>query len=94
VVKSLSDYTDDELIEELARRRNTREINKPERWCVDCKNFTTWNGKGDPPNDYNACIKGHKMNFAMPEGYTDDEFGFYRRVCVDRIVINDKLQNE
>ena len=81
-------FDNDELIEELARRRNEREINKPERWCDDCKHFKTWGKQGDPPDHYNPCAKGHKMIFAVPENCYD-EFGFYRRVCADRQEIQD-----
>jgi hypothetical protein len=85
----MSHYSDDELIEELARRRNARELAKPEKWCGDCANFKTWNhdvenDRGAMPDNYNPCQRGHKMQFVVPEGYCDDDYGFYRRVCGDR----------
>lgn len=79
-------YTTDELLEELARRnRRGDERREIKRWCEDCKHFTFWRKPGDPPDDYNACGKGHTMSFRVPESYHGDDGGFYRRVCADRI---------
>lgn len=81
----LKDYTEVELIEELARRAANREKSKPKKWCSNCSNFKCWKGVGnDVPEEYNPCTKGHKMSFAMPEYETDDDYGFYRGICADR----------
>lgn len=80
-------FTDDELLEELARRRNAQELAAPKRWCSDCAHFKTWDvlgNAGDPPDDFNPCTKGHVLMFRMPDSPADVDFGFYRRVCGDR----------
>lgn len=79
---ALRDYSEDELIEELARRKNERIISKPSQWCDQCIHFKTLPEKA--PDSANPCAKGHKMQFIGPEDYCDEEFGFYRRVCADR----------
>lgn len=80
----LSSFSDDELIEELARRRNARERNTTiERFCEDCTHFRLFTGRGDPPVNYDPCSRGHKPSFRAPAEY-GDEYGFYRRVCADR----------
>lgn len=80
----LSSYSDDELIEELARRRNARQQVLPEdvhHWCDDCGNFVAWtNQREEVPVNYNPCKKGHSMKFICP-GIDDDphvDYGFYR----------------
>jgi hypothetical protein len=87
-VQPLKHFTDDQLIEELVRRRNKRrDAGQVEQWCHDCTNFVAWNEadrKGRPmPDDFNPCTKGHKMAFVTPEDIGDD-YGYYRRVCADR----------
>jgi hypothetical protein len=79
----LREATEDELLEELARRRNARQTTRVSKFCDTCANFAT---KVDADDSYNPCTKGHTMNFQMPEGYpdADDDWGFYRRVCADR----------
>jgi len=84
---TLEDFSEDELIEELARRRNARQVSKPDRWCCDCANFRYWKGRGEPPDDYNPCQKKHVMEFVVPEDYCDEDYGYYRRVCADRTEI-------
>jgi len=81
--ETLAAFSDDELIEELARRKNARAVAAPEHWCHDCRNCLTWRGRGEPPNTFNPCSKGHTMQFIVPEEM-DDEWGYYRRVCADR----------
>ncbi len=77
--------TDDELIEELARRRNVAKKENPiEHWCHDCSHFKT---KENCNDTYNPCSKGHRMSFRVPD-WDYDDFGFYRRVCPDRDPIN------
>lgn len=85
-MRPLKSFTDDQLIEELARRRNERTVATPEHWCHDCRNFVAWADaprKGPMPDDYNPCAKGHRMQFVVPMEI-DDEYGYYRRVCADR----------
>lgn len=82
-MRALSNYSDDELIEELAKRRNARETERPVRWCENCEHYKTWAKDSDPPDSYNPCSKKHKMHFRVPE-QIDDEYGYYRRVCADR----------
>lgn len=84
---ALSEYGEDELLEELVRRKNAREKErKPDRWCDACANFKVWGHENldKMPDDYNPCTKRHKMNFWLPAHETDDDHGFYRRVCADR----------
>lgn len=86
-------FTDEQLIEELLRRRNdARTKAPPDRWCEDCAHFTTWSEeerKGPMPEDFNPCTKGHKMQFQMPDDdyLFDAPYGFFRRICVDRTPI-------
>lgn len=80
-------YSDDELIEELVKRRNNRRDEMPEHWCTDCRNFVAWNEaprprKAEMPDNFNACTKGHTMQFVTPQDI-DDDYGFYRRICTD-----------
>src|SRR5688572_30327931 len=86
VSNSLDKFSVDELLEELARRRRAWKNRRPIRhFCDDCGNFKTWTHNDGPIDDYNPCSKGHAMSFRMPEGYTDTDYGFYRRVCADRL---------
>lgn len=75
----LDGFSDEQLLEELVRRSSRRERAMPESWCDNCKNFV-------PTYDENAnpCSKGHKMSFFVPQSYDLKDYGFYRRVCVDR----------
>lgn len=79
---SLSDYTDAELLAEVARRRKERERTKPTKWCDECAHFS--GGTGDGKVLANPCSKGHKMLFLMPDGSDDVEWGYYMRWCQDR----------
>lgn len=80
----LTKYSTAVLLEEIARREQKRSERKPvKHWCEDCAHFKFWTAKGDPPETYNPCIKGHKMSFRIPEHY-NDECGYYRRICGDR----------
>ncbi len=38
------------------------------------------------PDNYNPCIKEHKMQFRAPDEYnwTSDDWGFFRLHCADR----------
>lgn len=83
----LTDYTDDQLLEEIVRRQNARKTERPEQWCHDCLHFKVWDKSGDPPQSWNVCGKGHENHFYSPQDCDEairGEFGFYRRVCADR----------
>ena len=82
----LSAYGMGELLDEIARRRSTTAHERPPDapWCHDCGHFKTWAGEGDAPAGFNSCTKGHAMQFLVPKDY-GDEWGFYRRVCRDRL---------
>lgn len=85
----LRDFTDDDLLAELVRRRNGRTVAKPEHWCHDCDHFKAWNEaprKGEMPESFNPCTNGHAMKFRAPEDYGDD-YGFYRLVCADLVTV-------
>jgi hypothetical protein len=80
---ALARFTTDELIEEIARRRNCRTKALPAQWCDDCGNFKPSDTADDK---YNPCSKGHTMAFYLPQSHEDPHtFGFYRRVCADRV---------
>lgn len=83
---SLDRYTDQELMDELLNRRLDREEGEEGRvYCDDCKHFKCWTKRGEVPEDYNPCSKGHTMRFHMPEGWEDPHGGgYFRRVCSDR----------
>ena len=89
----LSKISTDKLMEELVRRRNARrareESQKPIENCDECANFRVWSKRGECPDDYNPCGKGHKMRFRMPrdENPHDPDYGYYRIVCADREAI-------
>lgn len=81
-------FTTNQLIEELARRANGIDTQKPEQWCHDCTHFVTWHNqvpapRRDCPDSYNPCTKRHKMLFMAPQEI-DDTYGFYLPVCADR----------
>lgn len=82
----LKRFSTQQLLEELVRRQNVRTHAKPEAWCHDCRHYETWADKprrGECPDDFNPCTKGHAMLFVVPEEI-DDDFGYYRNVCADR----------
>ena len=76
--KRIAEFTENELIEELARRKNVQVNLDPEKWCHDCAH---WKSTDKP--SANPCTKGHAMQFQMPE-FPDEGGGFYRHICVDR----------
>lgn len=85
----LRKFSTDALLEEMIRRANNQPIKKPEDWCHDCMHFEAWLDKVPSPRadcqeTYNPCTKGHTMRFMVPEEL-DEEHGFYRRVCADRL---------
>lgn len=79
----LADFSTDQLLEELVRRRNVREQRRPvDSWCDDCAHFVV---KADAGDGYNPCVRGHRMSFwHLDDGNPHGEFGFYRRICADR----------
>ncbi|SDG86269.1 hypothetical protein SAMN05216588_101224 [Pseudomonas flavescens] len=82
----LDHFTDDQLFEELVRRRNSAKSKRqPARWCEQCLNFRTWTGRGEVPDDYNPCAMKHHMEFHTPTAWQSPEcYGHYRTICTDR----------
>lgn len=82
----LASFTDDQLLEELVRRRNAKKLERvPPRWCDECLHFKTWDKENDPPKSYNPCLMGHAMEFYTPRSWQSPEtFGHYRIICTDR----------
>lgn len=81
-IPPLKDYTDAELLAEVARRRKERERTKPKKWCDECEHFS--GGLGDGKVMANPCNKEHQMLFLMPDSASDVEWGYYKRWCHDR----------
>ena len=84
--RELRRFNTSQLIEELARRHNENPVVKPDHWCHDCAHYVAWNDKprkGECPDSFNPCTKGHTMKFIAPQDF-GDEYGFYLRVCADR----------
>src|SRR5579883_866805 len=90
LTKALAQFSDDELIEEFLRRRNRESAGYRDeiRWCDECAHFVGWSEADDPPKGYNPCSLGHEMQFKTPTDY-GQTFGFYRRVCPDRLDIDE-----
>ena len=81
----LDHFTDDQLLEELVRRRNNAKPRQPARWCEECLHYRHWASPSDMPADYNPCQKRHRMEFHTPTKWQDaDCFGHYRIICTDR----------
>ena len=87
----MSAFSDDELLEELVRRKNEDDEGSRGdiKFCESCEHFVPWEGKGELPKKYNPCPFGHDLKFRMPVGYSDD-WGFFRRVCSDRLEKEEK----
>ncbi len=86
-MKPLSEYSIDELLEEIAKRSSHARKREPVRYCDTCSHFQPYEGAGDPPTDYNPCGLLHKLSFRAPDSFAemnDGEWGHYRRVCADR----------
>ncbi|TXT39202.1 MAG: hypothetical protein FD135_2352 [Comamonadaceae bacterium] len=81
-----SKFSTDELLAEIARRRNISVSLRPILKCEYCKHFKP---SEKPDDTYNPCAMGRKMEFRMPEGPTDrdGDWGFYLRCCPDRVSI-------
>ena len=85
----LSQYSIEELTQEIERRRANRiDGRKPIIPCDLCEHFVAWKKYADCPESYNPCALGKKMSFRMPEDYQAIDWGFYKRGCRDRIIRN------
>lgn len=81
----LAPYSDDELLEEIVRRRQQPRGEQNGPWCEECAHFKTWPHASDPPPSYNPCSKRHTPAFWLPMPWEAPEhFGFYRTICADR----------
>jgi len=83
----LSQFTDAQLLEELARRYNNSNIELEDirHWCHDCGNFKPWNRATAAMKNYNPCTKKHAMKLYVPKEHDSPEYGgFYLLVCTDR----------
>lgn len=88
--KRFAEFSTDELLAEIVRRRNARVSRRPIVRCDQCQHFKTSETRYDD-DTYNPCSKGHEMSFRMPEADdgppdSNDDWGFYRRVCADRLL--------
>jgi hypothetical protein len=88
-VSKFSRITTDELLAEIVRRRNARLSRRPIVNCDSCWHFKADDRDGQH-DDYNPCMKGHKMSFRMPEmdngpPEANEDWGFYRNCCADRV---------
>lgn len=90
--KELEQFTTDDLLAEIVRRRNLMPKSSEKSYCDGCKNFRPWLKREDAPEDYNACSRGHQMTFHGPR-FNDDpsssDWGFFRRVCEDRAMMTE-----
>ena len=83
------EFSTDELLKEIVRRRNARISRRPIVKCEECQHFKP----SEKANDaYNPCSKGRTMSFRMPEaddGPPDQnsDWGFFLRCCPDRIPV-------
>lgn len=86
------EFSTDDLLAEIVRRRNARVSRRPIIKCEECEHFKTSGDKlsASEEDAYNPCAKGHTMSFRMCEaddGHPDanDDWGFYRKCCPDRM---------
>lgn len=77
---AIRDYSEQELLAELSRRRALRMDNKPTKWCDECAHFAP---SDEPKLTKDPCAKNHATHFLMPESAGDYEWGYYRRWCRD-----------
>lgn len=87
VRKILAQFTTEQLLEEVVRRRNERKDVGDVEPCDECRHFKFWTADSDPPKDYNPCDLGERMSFHIAgEGEDpDSSIGYYRRVCPSRM---------
>lgn len=83
-MKGLRAIPTDVLLEEIARRARCPD-RWPRTWCHDCRQFRTYIGKGDPPDDYDPCALRLNPRFYPPRDYGDicgpESYGFARVNC-------------
>lgn len=81
------EFSTDELLAEVVRRRNARISRRPIVKCETCDHFKPCE-KAD--EQYNPCSKSHEMKFRLPEADdapdANDDWGFHRHCCPDREV--------
>lgn len=84
--KMLAQFTTDQLLEEIVRRREDRKDIGDVQPCDECRHFKFWIASGEAPKDYNPCELGNRMRFHMAGDGEDphSSIGYYRRVCVSR----------
>jgi len=77
-VTKLSDFSDDELLEEIVRRKNGDDegCRGDIKFCDECEHFVKWEG-GDLPEKYSPCVFGHDVKFRAPVDYSN-QWGFFR----------------
>lgn len=82
-IVELAAFSEAQLIEELARRKNRERAPEPLQFCDDCANFKTNPNASD---GYNPCQKGRRMSFYLESDACGPEpvCGFYLAVCPDR----------
>lgn len=85
--KILAQFTTDQLLEEVVRRRNERKDVGDVEPCDQCRHFKFWTANLDPPKDYNPCDLGKRMSFHIAGDGEDPHsgIGYYRRVCESRL---------
>lgn len=86
-MNKLADFSDDQLLEEILRRRNGDDDGRRDdiSFCDQCDHFVPWAEDTDMPKQYNPCSFGHDLQFRTPIGYDCVSWGFFRRVCPDRL---------
>lgn len=54
--------------------------------CDECGHFVPWpEPEHAVPGNYNPCARKHRMALKLPLGPTDQNWGFYRPGCNDRM---------
>jgi len=83
----LSQFTTDQLLEEIVRRRQERKDVGDVQPCDECRHFQFWTSSDEAPKDYNPCDLGKNMKFHMAGDGEDphSSLGYYRRVCASRL---------
>lgn len=82
MAKELSEFTLQELLEEIDRRFDEGRDSGNISYCDDCFYFRLRRGAAP------RCAKGHKMSFRVPIDMNDVDkcnWGHYKRVCKDRM---------
>ena len=78
-MSKFSEFSDDELLEEIVRRKNGDDegARGDIKFCDNCEHFVVWEGNKAPPEKYSPCAFSHDVKFRVPVGYSD-EWGFFR----------------